>query len=216
MTGATSEILSAFHDRELEPGATARLSDFLAGDSEAKEAMAAFARIDDAVNTSFADQLDQPISLALVRTVRSGFAARRRRAISHVALRWAGPIAAALAIVVVGHNWSMDRAARSIEVRETQIAALADQAVQDALEHALSGAAVSLSDASLASTVSITPTRTYRSESSHWCREFVEDLVIDGQNVTRFGIACRQPEGGWERVQTRQPGSVAPPVLRAL
>jgi surface antigen len=121
-------------------------------------------------------------------------------------------VAAALAIVVVGHQWSLRHAEQALEAREAQIVALADQAVQDALEHALSGAAVSVSDPKMASTVSITPTRTYRSETKHWCREFVEDLVIDGERVTRFGLACRETDGGWRRVQTQQPGSMPPPV----
>jgi surface antigen len=144
--------------------------------------------------------------------VRSGFAARRRRAVTGLAMRWAGPVAAALAIVIVGHQWSLRHAEQALEAREAQIVALADQAVQDALEHALSGAAVSVSDPKMASTVSITPTRTYRSETKHWCREFVEDLVIDGERVTRFGLACRETDGGWRRVQTQQPGSMPPPV----
>ena len=100
--------------------------------------------------------------------------------------------------------------------REAQIAALTDRAVQDALENALSGAAVSLSDDGLAGVVSITPTRTYKSETKHWCREFVEEVVIDSQRTTRFGIACRESAGGWRRVQTRLPGSKPPPVGTVL
>ena len=118
----------------------------------------------------------------------------------------------AIAVVVVGNNWVEQRASQALAERELQIAALADRAVQDALENALSGAAVSLSDAHLAGMVSITPTRTYQSETKHWCREFVENVMIDGQQTTRFGIACRESEGGWRRVQTRLPGSTPPPV----
>ena len=100
--------------------------------------------------------------------------------------------------------------------RELQIAELTDRAVQDALENALSGTAVSLADDKLSGVVSITPTRTYRSETKHWCREFVEDVVIDGKHTTRFGLACRENTGEWRRVQTRLPGSTPPPVGTVL
>jgi surface antigen len=211
-TGVMAEMLSAYRDRELTPGENARLRAFLDSDAEARELLEAFDRVDDAARASFDAELDAPVPLVLARTVRSGFAARRRRAVTGLAMRWAGPVAAALAIVIVGHQWSLRHAEQALEAREAQIVALADQAVQDALEHALSGAAVSVSDPKMASTVSITPTRTYRSETKHWCREFVEDLVIDGERVTRFGLACRETDGGWRRVQTQQPGSMPPPV----
>ena len=100
--------------------------------------------------------------------------------------------------------------------RELQIAALTDRAVQKALESALSGAMVSLADDKLSGVVSITPTRTYLSESKNWCREFVEDVVVDDQQTTRFGLACREKAGGWLRVQTRLPGKTPPPVGQAL
>jgi len=211
-TGVTAEALSAYRDRELSPGETACLNALLDGDAEARALLATFERVDEAARASFDAELDAPVPLALARTVRSGFAARRRRAVSGVVMRWAGPIAAALAIVVVGHQWSLRQAEQALEARESQIAALADRAVQDALEHALSGAAVSVSDPKMASVVSITPTRTYRSETKHWCREFVEELMIEGERVTRFGLACRETDGGWRRVQTQQPGSMPPPV----
>jgi len=216
MTGVTAELLSAFHDRELDPGEAARLQEFLSDDGEARKLLAAFSNIDEAVRASFEADLDAPMPLALARTVRTGFAARKRRAITSIALRWAGPVAAALAIVVVGQGWSLRQAEHALEARELQIAALADRAVQDALENALSGAAISMSDPVVASTVSITPTRTYRSETQHWCREFVEDLMVDGERVTRFGLACRENDGGWQRVQTKQPGAMPPPVHRSL
>ena len=75
---------------------------------------------------------------------------------------------------------------------------------------------VSLADDKLSGVVSITPTRTYLSETKHWCREFVEDVVVDNQQTTRFGLACREKEGGWLRVQTKLPGSKPPPVGTVL
>jgi surface antigen len=212
MGEVSAEMLSAYHDQEFGLEETSRLRRNVAADAEARALLDTFDQIDAAVRKSFDEDLDAPVSLALARSVRAGFAARKRRAIGQAALRWVGPIAAAIAVVVVGNNWVEQRASQALAERELQIAALADRAVQDALENALSGAAVSLSDAHLAGMVSITPTRTYQSETKHWCREFVENVMIDGQKTTRFGIACRESEGGWRRVQTRLPGSTPPPI----
>ncbi len=216
MGEVTAEVLSAYHDRELGLEETSRLRRTIAADAEARAVLDAFDRIDDAVRKSFAEELDAPIPLDLARTVRSGLAARRRRAIGRTVLRWAGPVAAAIAVVVFGNQWVEQRAGQALAERELQIAALTDRAVQDALENALSGAAVSLADDDLSGVVSITPTRTYLSETKHWCREFVEDVVIDGKRTTRFGLACRESAGGWRRVQTRLPGSTPPPVGTVL
>lgn len=216
MGEVTAELLSAYHDRELGLEETSRLRRSLAADVEARAVLDAFDRIDDAVRESFAEDLDAPISLDLARAVRSGLAARRRRAIGRTVLRWAGPVAAAIAIVVFGDRWVEQRTELALAERELQIAELTDRAVQDALENALSGAAVSLADDKLSGVVSITPTRTYRSETKHWCREFVEEVVIDGKHTTRFGLACRENTGEWRRVQTRLPGSTPPPVGTVL
>ncbi len=216
MGEVTAELLSAYHDRELALEETSRLRRTIAADAEARAVLDAFDRIDDAVRESFAEDLDAPISLDLARAVRAALVARRRRAIGRTVLRWAGPVAAAIAVVVFGNHWVEQRTELALAERELQIAELTDRAVQDALENALSGIAVSLADDDLSGVVSITPTRTYRSETKHWCREFVEDVVIDGKHTTRFGLACRENTGEWRRVLTRLPGSTPPPVGKVL
>lgn len=216
MGNVTYEMLSAYHDGEVDGEEAARIRRDVLSDDDARAILAAFGAIDSSVRTAFDAELDQPVPLRLARAVRSGFAARRRAAVARVVLRWAGPMAAAVAIVVAGNHWTAQRVETALAERELRIAALADRAVQNALEHALSGARVSLADDGAASTVSITPTRTYKSESQHWCREFTEELVIDGVRVTRYGLACREADGGWRRVQTRTPGSTPPAIGTAL
>lgn len=216
MARVNAEALSAYHDQELGLEDTERLRRQLVEDREARADLEAFARVDEAVRASCAADLDAPVPLALARSVRAGFAARTRRSVARIVLHWAGPMAAAIALVVVGNHWIEQRAESAFNEREAQIAELTRRAVQDALEHAISGAEVSVSDDRLASVVSITPLRTYRSESRHWCREFVENLVIEGKPNKRFGLACREADGGWRRVQTRLPGANPPPVGRVL
>jgi surface antigen len=216
MSEVSIERLTAYHDRELGPDDSSGLRRAIAADAEARAVLDAFDRIDDAVRESFAKELDTPVSFALASRVRAGFAARKRRAVGATILRWAAPVAAAIAVMVFGTHLMEQRIAGALAERESQIAALTDRAVQNALETALSGAEFSLVDDKLAGAVSITPTRTYRSETQHWCREFVEEVVIDGQRTTRFGLACRENAGGWRRVQTRLPGSTPPPIGQAL
>ena len=212
----TAEQLSAYHDRELEPGAAAPLREMLAQDPEARRLLDELELVDDAVRASFDADLEAPVPLALARTVRAGFAARKRRVVTRVALRWAGPVAASIAIVVFGQQMAQRNAEEALQAREAQIASLVDRAVQDALENALSGARVAVSDPQVDGRITITPIRTYRSASNHWCREFAEELLVDRQKVTRFGIACREPDGGWSRIETKQPGAMPPPVSASL
>lgn len=216
MSEATIERLTAYHDRELGLEDTSRLRRAVASDAEARAILETFERIDLAVQESFAEELAAPVPFALASSVRAGFAARKRRVVGTTILRWATPVAAAIAIMVFGNNLMEQRIAGALAERESQIVALTDQAVQNALETALSGAAFSMIDDKLAGAVSITPTRTYRSETDHWCREFVEEVMIDDQRTTRFGLACRENAGGWRRVQTRLPGSTPPPIGQSL
>lgn len=216
MSEVTVERLSAYHDRELGQEDISSLRRTIADDAEARAILDAFDRVDEAARESFAADLDAPVHLALARSVRAGFAARKRRAAGALVLRWAAPVAAAIAVMVLGNQVMEQRIAQALAERELQIVALTDRAVQNALENARSGAAISAADDGLSGVVSITPTRTYLSETKHWCREFVEEVTIDGQRTTRFGLACRENAGGWRRVQTRLPGSTPPPVGQAL
>jgi surface antigen len=216
MSEVTFERLMAYHDRELGLEDTSSLRRAVAADAEARAILDDFDRIDEAVRENFAEDLDTPVSFALARSVRAGFAARKRRAIGTTVLRWATPVAAAIAVMVFGNHLMEQRISGALAERESQIVALTDRAVQNALENALSGAAMSMADDKLAGVVSITPTRTYRSKTANWCREFVENVVIEGERTTRYGLACRENAGGWRRVQTRLPGSTPPPVGQAL
>ena len=213
---AMVEKLSTFHDGELGLDETTNLRRALADDAEARALLEAFDKIDDAVRESFDDALDQPVPLDLARSVRQGFRARKRRAVGAAVARWVAPMAAAIAIVVVGNFYTQNRTEQLLAEQQVQIASLTNQVVQQALETAVSGSAVTLASHKLDGAVSITPTRTYKSETAHWCREFVEEVVIDGVETMRFGLACREDTGEWRRVETRLEGNQPPPVSQKL
>jgi surface antigen len=44
---------------------------------------------------------------------------------------------------------------------------------------------------------SIIPTRTFRNRSGAYCREFQQEIVVDGRPQQATNTACRQPDGAW-------------------
>ena len=195
MARMMAEMLSAYHDRELRLDEAELPQAEIAEDDDARALLEAYSQIDEAASASGAAELDAPVPLALARSVRAGFAARRRRTLGRLALYWVGPVAAALAVVVFGGQWIEQRTESAMAEREARIAALTERVVQEALEKAVSGAEVALADDGLANSVAVTQTRTYRSESQNWCREFVEHITVDGKQSERYGLACREDSG---------------------
>jgi surface antigen len=43
----------------------------------------------------------------------------------------------------------------------------------------------------------VTPLRTFRIETGHYCREFLETVSTDQGLISSQGIACRTREGRW-------------------
>lgn len=146
-------------------------------------------------------ELKRPVPPASVGAVQQAFAARRRRSKRHALLRAALPIAASVAIVTGGAVWLDGRA----DSRQAETAQLVEAAVQQALETRASGQEVVFPNEA-APRVRVTPVRTYRSTSDHWCREFEERLGSGSDAVVRTGIACRAADGRWKRIETRYSG----------
>jgi len=44
----------------------------------------------------------------------------------------------------------------------------------------------------------ITPTRTYQRGDGAYCREFNQEITVDGKRENVFGTACRQSDGTWK------------------
>lgn len=44
----------------------------------------------------------------------------------------------------------------------------------------------------------VTPTRTYQSDSGRYCREYQTDVVVGGRREQAYGTACRQADGSWK------------------
>ena len=79
--------------------------------------------------------------------------------------------------------------------------ALADQAVQKALENARSGAAVKWHNDTNGAAGSITPLRTYRTAAGVFCRDYREVLTIGSASERYRDTACRSEDGLWKQPQ---------------
>jgi surface antigen len=74
------------------------------------------------------------------------------------------------------------------------------QAAQTALESHQSGRSTTWTNPDTGHTGSVTPTRTYQNSQGQYCREFTQNVTIDGQQHQGYGTACRQPDGTWKIV----------------
>jgi len=193
------EALSTWLDGELSTEESARLSARLQNDTALAEIERDLRRVDTAHRHAMKAELDTA-SLAAAQTIKTAFAKRRNRSIRGNMLRWAAPIAASLLVVVGAGAWVQSQFAEAEVARNLEITQMVEATVQNALETAISGSeiVVGLPDASF--DMRIVPTRTYRSTSNHWCREFKERVVKDGETLMRTGIACREPSGIWREV----------------
>jgi surface antigen len=76
------------------------------------------------------------------------------------------------------------------------------EAVTQALERQVSGAAFEWRNPRSGSRGAVTPVRTFRNADGQWCREYIETATIGERDESWRGIACRDTAGAWrERVR---------------
>ncbi len=46
----------------------------------------------------------------------------------------------------------------------------------------------------------VTPVRDGYSDAGRYCREYQQEIVVDGRRQSAYGTACQQPDGSWEIV----------------
>ena len=212
MQNPDDEVLSRFLDGELDPSWTAESR----ADLTKSERAGALTAQDDKIRAWFDAHLEMaPDQLA--RGVRQGFAARRRaRRTPHW---WAlGAAAAAVAVVaMVGASYLIDRRVDAVldQMRAERASDMAvlTAAMQDVLETRESGIAVSFQNETTGLAVSITPRRTWKSSTGHWCREFSEVIEQTDVRNEAVGTACRATNGRWQRVLTEMPGNKVPLIF---
>ena len=75
-----------------------------------------------------------------------------------------------------------------------------ERAAQRAFETAPSGQATTWNNPDSGNHGSVTPTRTFQTDSGQYCREFQQAVVISGEEQKAHGTACRHADGSWRIV----------------
>ena len=198
-----AQRVSEWLDGETSETARDAVEQRLQTDPEAARIADAYRRIDEA----FRDHVGAPRESASLRAkIDAAFARRARRSRNRRILRAALPIAASLAIVIGGGLWFEQRIVTRLAETQARTGELIAGAVQQALEASRSGESTAVGGRTAPVSGSITPIRTYRSKSGHWCREFEERLRLGQTDLVRTAIACRTPTGEWRRMETKTHG----------
>ena len=74
---------------------------------------------------------------------------------------------------------------------------LASRTMQSTLERAPDGSTRSWANEQTGHRGSLTPTRTYISDSGYFCREYREQLVVGEQSGSFYNTACRDENARW-------------------
>jgi len=84
-----------------------------------------------------------------------------------------------------------------VDNKDKQIAA---QSAHQALENTPSGQTVTWRNPDNGHTGTVTPVRTYQTNSGQYCREYTQTVTIDNRPQQSYGTACRQADGSWKIV----------------
>jgi len=93
----------------------------------------------------------------------------------------------------------MDDAVSSLAAHMETERILLAQTVQETLETKVSGEPVFIGQEGDWSEV-LTPIKTYRSKSGHWCRQYLRQTTFGGRELSIRGTACRDGNGTWTTV----------------
>lgn len=206
LTDDEAQRLSAWMDGEASAEAREALERRVQDDPEFSRLAADYSRVDSYVRRTARISAAKDPSAAVVATIRNGFIRRQRRARWRAGRRFAIPIAASIAILIGGGFWIEDRMVDRLVAAQSETTRLVADAMQQALEATQSGHSITIGDDRSVVRGTVTPVRTFRSKTDHWCREFKERLTIGGDTAVRTAVACRVADGVWRRVETRVEG----------
>jgi surface antigen len=208
------ETLGAYIDGELDPATAKALESDLRIDPDLRSQVNELRAIGTVLREWCAAQV-HPWEPAWPSAAGAGKRnSRVRRAVDRFTPPWSHALAASVALLVgIGIGQFMNHSSQPP-------VASADEPtyrlLQAALEHSLSGQAISWSDDAARRTVTVQPLRTYRatgttagSSTGTFCREYRETAVFATQpsERTMYGLACRSPEGTWSVEYTLAPGA---------
>ena len=113
-------------------------------------------------------------------------------------------LAASVAALAVGFliiyqvlDWRLGNEMARLEILRAQDQKMLADAVAQALERQVSGAALEWRNPQSGNRGAVTPVRTFRNADGQWCREYSETAIF-GERVENWrGIACRDTAGAW-------------------
>jgi surface antigen len=106
----------------------------------------------------------------------------------------AEPLSAAAAALYTA--WTVDDLGRQLDDADRRLAAEADFA---ALESGVAGVARDWNNPATGRHGQVTPGPAY-AVNQYTCRDFVDQVIVDGRKETRRSTACRQPDGSWRPI----------------
>lgn len=184
------ELITAYHDDQLDPDALLQARRIIGTDPEAARYLESLGRLDDTLRRAFNPILEQPVPEAVQAGLRRGGSRHRQ----HIWLPMA--LAASLAVVAV----LLVRQASVDRQFQDQLAQMQQQVTQlrhQTLENVASGSKASWVAPAGTTRVDVMPVKTYRTPDNRFCREY-EERIEDAQGVEiRRGIACRAGKALW-------------------
>ena len=113
-------------------------------------------------------------------------------------------LAASVAALAVGFlviyqvlDWRLGNEMARLEIVRAQDRKMLAEAVTQALERQVSGAALEWRNPQSGNRGAVTPVRTFRNADGQWCREYAETTTLGERVETWHGIACRDTGGSW-------------------
>jgi surface antigen len=107
----------------------------------------------------------------------------------------ANPVGIAAGVILGGLTGGL--IGHLVDDKDKQIAA---QSTHQALETGPAGQPVKWTNPENGHTGTVTPLRTYQTQTGQYCREFTQTVTIDNRPQQSYGTACRQPDGSWKIV----------------
>lgn len=92
--------------------------------------------------------------------------------------------------------WTIDDLGRQLDDNDRRLAAEADFV---ALESGVAGVTREWHNATSGRRGQVTPGPAY-AVNQYTCRDFVDQVVVEGRKETRRSTACRQPDGSWRPI----------------
>ena len=201
MNDEQRELISAFHDGQLDEIQTENAKRLLAQEAAARDYLEEIRRLDRALAKAFEPAMRAPMPPGLVAVLKP----KRRNPFNQLAV----PLALAASLILAGVLLVRQEALEQQLKMQQQLLQMSQDIAalrHQTLENIASGQVASWVAPVGQARAEIRPLRTYRTADKGFCREY-EERVEDGNGVeVRRGIACRAGKGVWSDLTDALPG----------